>query len=187
MRLRPLLGTWVPRQGSREQVLMRERKTPSTFPQSTHGVPHPEAQCLPRRAGGEVGVVSAGQHACVGTSSCAAWQRRGGRVWPGQAASQVTSLADRPSCRLQLWPLPHVGEDQAVPGPTSKRLPPEHPCARDRASAHARELHRASQRPAHTGGFVLCSPDGARWGHRSRRSQSLGPASDLAMPLAPAP
>lgn len=74
-------------------------------------------------------------------------------MWPGQAASQVTSLADRPSCRLQLWPLPHVGEDQAVPGPTSKRLPPEHPCARDRASAHARELHRASRRTQE----ALCS------------------------------
>lgn len=62
---------------------MRERKTPSAFPQTTHRVPHPQAQCLPRGAGGEVGVVSAGVHACVGTSSRVAWQRRGGHMQPG--------------------------------------------------------------------------------------------------------
>lgn len=65
---------------------MRERKTPSTFPQTTHRVPHPQAQCLPRGAGGEVGVSRPG-----GTSVWAP-----APVWPGRGEGGMCSQAERP-------------------------------------------------------------------------------------------
>lgn len=59
---------------------MLEGKTPFSLCQVSHKLPPlpilgAQVQCLPRGAGGEVGVLTAWWRACVGTSSCVAWER----------------------------------------------------------------------------------------------------------------
>lgn len=83
----------------------------------------------------------------------------------------------------QLWPLPNVGEDRAVPVPhvsPSLRsiLPPRSP-----ASAHGGRSAQPLRRSAGHGRLMHCFPCGAG---RTTEARCLSPASDLALPPAPA-